>query len=503
MLLKGSKTCARNSGRLARHRLFVQAPRQAGSKRVVRRSNYLIGLLLSCIQPGLYAEPTPAADVDASISIPEATVVCPELGMRLVVECPRQSHTLAPAPHLMPPLPTQPEAALGAVSPSTKTADPSEPSPDELVDIEPAPAEPASAKNFELFGSTVLPGERRQLRWTAGQSFAGRSLDTPVLVVHGTAPGPTLCLTAAIHGDELNGVAIVRQVIGELNPEELSGTVIGVPIVNLLGFTRGSRYLPDRRDLNRYFPGNPRGSAAGRIAYLFFEQVVRHCDYLVDIHTGSLLRANMPQLRADLNNPQVHEFTRHFGATAVLHHGGGLGTLRKAASDAGIPAVTFELGEPNTLQPVHVKFGLKAIETLLHKLDMIDRFRLWSEPQPVYYASRWVRADYGGILISKTRLGARVQAGDVLGTVANPLTDEEYAIQAPWTGRILGMALNQFVLPGFAAFHIGIAADDSEPATEAEFDISADTEQQPEIADPEEDDALSADSEPVAEPEHH
>jgi predicted deacylase len=420
------------------------------------------------------------------------------------MECPRQSPNVPRQPSLMPPLPSHEEAGVGTVRPATDIGANEEPRPDDLADVEPAPPEPSPASAFELLGSTVLPGERRQLRWTAGQSFAGRAVNTPVLVVHGTRPGPKLCLTAAIHGDELNGVSIVRQVISGLDPTELNGTVIGVPIVNLLGFTRGSRYLPDRRDLNRYFPGNPRGSAASRIANLFFEQLVRHCDRLVDIHTGSQLRANMPQLRADLHVPEVLEFTKHFGATAVLHHSGGVGTLRKAATDAGIPAVTFELGEPNTLQPTHAKFGIKAIETLLHKLDMIERFRLWSEPQPIYYASRWVRADYGGILISNTKLGARVRAGDVIGTVANPITDEEFAIRAPWDGRILGMALNQFVLPGFAAFHIGIAAQDSERVgDDAELDISADTEQEPDVGDLNDDDDMPADGEPADESEYH
>ncbi|MBT8446993.1 MAG: succinylglutamate desuccinylase/aspartoacylase family protein, partial [Gammaproteobacteria bacterium] len=217
---------------------------------------------------------------------------------------------------------------------------------------------------------------------------------------------------------------------------------------------------PDRRDLNRYFPGNPTGSSASRIAYVFFNQVVRHCELLVDFHTGSFKRTNLPQLRADLTVPAVREFVRHFGATSVLHKRGMPGTLRGAAVEAGIAAVTFELGEPGTLQLVHVQFGEKAVDTLLDKLDMVERFRLWSAPQPVFYQSRWLRAYRGGILTSSVKVGDEVDEGDVLGVVTNPLTNEVSEILSPHGGLLLGRALNQFVLPGFATFHIGIQSDD-------------------------------------------
>jgi len=312
---------------------------------------------------------------------------------------------------------------------------------------------------LELLGHSVAPGSHADLHWTAGQSFAGSAIDTPVIVIRGRQPGPTLCLTAAIHGDELNGVEIVRRVLAGLDADELSGTVIGVPIVNLLGFTRGSRYLPDRRDLNRYFPGHPRGSSASRIAYVFFTEVAQHCTRLVDFHTGSFKRTNLPQLRANLDVAEVRAFVERFGATSVLHKPGGRGTLRAAATDAGIPAVTFELGEPGTLQLKHVEFGVKALDTLLDKLGMVKRFRLWAEPQPIFYRSRWLRAYRGGILTSDVRVGAHVEEGQLLGEVINPLTNERSEILSPYDGRLLGRALNQFVLPGFATFHIGIAAD--------------------------------------------
>ncbi|HSN70088.1 MAG TPA: succinylglutamate desuccinylase/aspartoacylase family protein, partial [Steroidobacteraceae bacterium] len=199
---------------------------------------------------------------------------------------------------------------------------------------------------LNLLGGEVPPGMMRRLTWSSGSAIEGFAVPTPVMVVNGKGPGPVLCLTAAVHGDELNGIEVVRRVIDELDPEELNGAVIGVPIVNLQGFYRGSRYLPDRRDLNRYFPGNARGSAATRTAYAFFTQVIAHCSALIDLHTGSLNRTNLPQVRADLRNPQVTRLTQAFGATVVLHSVGERGSLRRAATEAGIPAVTFEMGEP-------------------------------------------------------------------------------------------------------------------------------------------------------------
>lgn len=337
-----------------------------------------------------------------------------------------------------------------------------EPEVEEPGDRAGQPAAPESGVFWgavRILGRTVDPGTRLTLHWTAGQSFAGSEIETPVLVTRGAEPGLTLCLTAAIHGDELNGVEIVRRVMADIEPAELKGMLIGVPIVNLLGFSRGSRYLPDRRDLNRYFPGQPLGSTASRIAFVFFNDVIRQCDRLVDFHTGSFKRTNLPQLRANLKDAGVKEFVGHFGATPVLHKVGYSGTLRTAATNYGIPAVAFELGEPATLQLDDVSSGIKAVDTLLDKLGMVDRFRMWAEQQPVFYRSRWLRAVDGGILTSSVPVGADVRVGDVLGQVTNPITNEHSVIESPVAGRVLGRALNQFVLPGFAAFHIGIETD--------------------------------------------
>ena len=310
-----------------------------------------------------------------------------------------------------------------------------------------------------ILGDSVEPGTSARLDWTATELFEGVPVSTPVLVVNGESPGPTLCLTAAVHGDELNGIEMVRRVLHDVSPDSLSGTLIGVPIVNVQGFRRGSRYLPDRRDLNRYFPGNPDGSAAARIAHSFFENVVEHCDALVDLHTGSFERTNRPQIRADLRDPQIVQLSQGFGSTVILHSTPGEGTLRQAATDAGIPTVTLEAGGPLQLETSEVMDGVSGIETLLSSLGMLETPRRWSSPEPVYYRSSWVRADSGGILLSDVSLGSTVRKGDLLGTITDPMSNQHTELRSPYAGRIIGMARNQVVMPGFAAFHVGIQTD--------------------------------------------
>ena len=322
------------------------------------------------------------------------------------------------------------------------------------------------AEPLTLLNAEVPPGTYEQLSWTATELFEGVPVSTPVLVVNGKLPGPTLCLTAAVHGDELNGIEMVRRIMHDLDPQKLAGAVLGVPIVNLQGFRRSSRYLPDRRDLNRYFPGNPGGSAAARIAYSFFTEVVAHCDALIDLHTGSFERTNLPQLRADLRNPDVVTLTQGFGATVILHSSPAKGTLRRAATSAGIPAVTLEAGGPSQLELKEVKHGVKGIETLLHTLGMVKKMRLWGEPEPVYYRSTWVRANRGGILLADVRLGSTVRQGDLLGTITDPMNNASSRLYSPYSGRIIGMARNQVVMPGFAVFHVGIQSAET-PATES------------------------------------
>lgn len=323
------------------------------------------------------------------------------------------------------------------------------------IDSVVVPAELLSLSKF-ILDTEVKPGTAVRLTWNSETAVGGFSEATPIIVVNGATPGKTLCLTGAVHGDELNGIEMVRRVVFDIDPAKLTGTIIGVPVANIMGFRRNSRYLPDRRDWNRYFPGNTHGSSASRLAHSFFTKIIMHCDALVDLHTGSFHRTNLPQLRADLADESVARLAQNFGVIAVLNGRGNPNSLRAAAVRAGIPAVTLEAGEPMAMQREVVEEGVKAINTLLAKTGMYGKQQRWTRIAPVYYRSAWVRANQSGILFSKATLGQRVKEEDILGTVTDPITNARTTIKSPYNGRIIGMALDQVVLPGFAAYHIGI-----------------------------------------------
>jgi predicted deacylase len=323
---------------------------------------------------------------------------------------------------------------------------------------------------FQLLDRFVLPGTRQRLQWRPPDGLGRGELPSPITVVHGAKPGPVLCLIAGIHGDELNGIEVARRIGQEVDPTRLEGTLIVAPIVNIFGFTRNNRFLPDRRDLNRHFPGSRSGSIAARMANGFFNDVVRRCDALVDFHTGSFQRTNLPQIRADLTNPEVLEFTRGFGNTLVLHSPGARGMLRLAAVSTGIPAVTFEVGAPQFLEEEHIAPAADAIRALMHRMGLLaSEAHEGREPvtSPIYQDSSWVRTNAGGFLFAEVELGQQVKLGQRLGHVIDPVGNARTEIIAPFPGQVLGKALNQQVLPGYAAFHIGKLTSEQQAVLEA------------------------------------
>lgn len=312
-----------------------------------------------------------------------------------------------------------------------------------------------SPKPFVIVGQTIEPGTMHNLQWHSMQSLLGQYSEIPIIVVNGVQPGPTLTLTAAIHGDELNGIETIRQVMHGLDPQKLKGVVVGLPVINLEGFWRKERYIGDRKDLNRYFPGNPQGSYPARVADLIFNNIIKYSDIVVDLHTGSFYRENLPQLRVDLNVDEMPKLATGFGALTALHSVAPPGSLRGASTAAGIPAVVMELGGPLSLETETVEVGVKSLRTFLEFVGMIDKKTFWPNPQPVFYASEWLRADAGGILINKVELGSRIKKGEVLAEISNPFTNAIHTVTSHMDGTILGRAQNQFVSPGFALFHIG------------------------------------------------
>lgn len=341
-----------------------------------------------------------------------------------------------------------PSAAATVEAPGTIPVAPGQP---ELV-----PAGPPPWGALQILGDEVQPGEVKELALRTSESFAGAGMDIPVVVIRGDKPGPTVCITGGVHGDELNGVEIVREVLDATRPKGMAGTILGVPIVNLHGFQTNSRYLPDRRDLNRAFPGHPNGSSASRIAHALFQNVIKRCDALIDLHTGSFHRSNLPQIRADLKDERILTLAKAFGSTVIIHNPGGKGTLRRAAQEAGIPAIIYEAGEPMRFQRQEIKRGVIGVRNVLVHMGLLKGGRVSLGEQRIFYETRWVRVERGGILVSDVRLGDMIREGDILATVTDPIRKEKSVLVSPWRGRVIGMSLAPVMIPGYAAFHIGI-----------------------------------------------
>ena len=319
----------------------------------------------------------------------------------------------------------------------------------------PAPA-PGSWGPLEVLGRRVAPGETARMPFLLGTSFVGSFLDTLVVVVRGARPGPTLCITGGIHGDEINGVEIAHRIYAGTSGAQLAGTLLVVPAVNAHGFRTGSRYLADRRDLNRAFPGSATGSHADLIAHTLFTALRQHCSALLDLHTGSNSRTNLPQIRTDLSNARALDLARAFGVGIVLDGKGPVGNLRRAALDAGIPAVLYEAGEPLRFDEADISTGVAGVRNVMASLGMLPAPAGAAQSSRVIRRTTWIRTKGGGgIFLSDRKPGESVRAGETLGTVTDPITETVELIKAPRDGLLIGMAVPQVVLTGYALFHIG------------------------------------------------
>ena len=310
--------------------------------------------------------------------------------------------------------------------------------------------------SLQLLGREIAPGERSKFPFIPDRSFEASYLNTPVFVARGLTSGATVCLTAGVHGDELNGVEIARRVFAQIDPQKMRGTLIALPAINAEGVRTGSRYLSDRRDLNRAFPGRAGGSVASLIAHSVFTLIQDHCDALVDLHTASNQRTNLPQIRADLLNPAIRGLAIHFGTGIVVSGSGPEGSLRRESAQAGIPAIIYEAGGPHRFEVEEIERGVRGIENVMAYLDMTEQADREIPAERIYERSTWVRAAFknGGFFFPTAELGDFVRAGDSLGEIVDPFTDESFDIIAPASGEIIGMAVPQPVLSGYALFHL-------------------------------------------------
>jgi uncharacterized protein len=327
-------------------------------------------------------------------------------------------------------------------------------------------------------GVAVEPGERRDLAPAASESYTGDRTTLPLAVVNGRHAGPRVFVTAAVHGDELNGIAVCRALLDAIEPASLRGALVVVPIVNVLGVQFGSRYLPDRRDLNRSFPGSHAGSMAARIARLLLDEVIVGSDVGLDLHTAANHRTNVPQIRVAASDARARALAIAFGAPFVLDAPVRPGSLREAASERGVSVLTFEGGQPLRFDADAIEVGRRGVLRVLHRLDMIDTSPDPSEPTPmVLHASRWLRAARGGILQLHVAAGDRVAAGDPLWTTVSPLGAERASVVAEEDGHVIGATTLPLVQPGQALLHVALpgerASAEDDPSDEEDDDPDA------------------------------
>jgi len=308
---------------------------------------------------------------------------------------------------------------------------------------------------FQVAGITVAPGDRRTIDLPSPGLYTHTQMRMPIQVVHGKRPGPVVFVSAAVHGDEINGVEIIRRLLRVPALNKLRGTLLAVPIVNVFGFEQRSRYLPDRRDLNRFMPGSEHGSLASRVSNLFFDEIVRRSDVGIDLHTAAIHRDNLPQLRVNLDDPILRPLAEAFGTPVLLHSGYLDGSLRYAASQEHIPVIVYEAGEALRFDEVAIRIGVRGIIQVFRQLGMLPMIRHKAKPAAILRSSTWVRAGQSGILRTLAPMGAAVSAGDVLGVIADPFGENESNVEAPVNGVIIGRANLPLVMEGEALFHIG------------------------------------------------
>lgn len=309
---------------------------------------------------------------------------------------------------------------------------------------------------FEIAGELIARGERRKIALPSVHLYTDTPMPIPVQVIRGKRAGPTLFISAAIHGDELNGIAVISRLLDSPLLHSLRGTLIAVPMVNVYGVLNQSRYMPDRRDLNRSFPGSAKGSLAGRIAHLFLQQVVVKCDYGIDLHTGAIHRSNLPQIRANLDDQATMAMAQAFGVPVLINANVRDGSLRESAAESGVKMLLYEAGEALRFDELSIRAGFKGVINVMRHLGMLPKSRARRaivEPYVARYSS-WVRASDSGVVSYRRQLGEYVNKGDELAAIADPYGGLIDTVRSTVDGIIIGKQNIPLVQEGEAMYHI-------------------------------------------------
>ncbi len=339
---------------------------------------------------------------------------------------------------------------------------------------------------FKFGGEEVAPGTRRLVDLPVSKLSNHTPVTLPVHVLHGHQPGQTMFVSAAVHGDELNGVEIIRRLLRTIRPESLAGTLLCIPVVNTYGFLARSRYLPDRRDLNRSFPGSMDGSLAARLAHLFLNEVAKRSQIGIDLHTAAIHRVNLPQIRADIvKRPRSRELAGAFGTQVVLHSPERSGSLRKAAREVGVDVLVYEGGEGLRFDEASIKAGYEGIVNVMHHIGMlelpdgVDASAAAANIRPPIFThqSRWVRAADGGVFRPRKKPSDAVSQNELLGWIANPYDDGEIEVRSPARGIVVGMTTLPIVNMGDALFHLAWPEEFGRPIKDAAPEIVPDEDE--------------------------
>ncbi len=326
---------------------------------------------------------------------------------------------------------------------------------------------------------TINAGEHVNVSLPVADLYTATSLSMPVKVISGRKAGPVLFVSAAIHGDELNGVEIIRRLLKRKILRSIRGTLVAVPIVNVHGFLDQSRYLPDRRDLNRSFPGTPKGSIAARLANLFATQIVAKADYGIDLHTGAINRSNFPQIRANLDDAKTLELAKAFGTPVIINSNIRDGSLRAHAAERNLPVLIYEAGEALRFDEVAIRGGIRGILNVMRLIGMLPESKRTKQIIPVIATStNWVRAPSSGIVGGKVDLGSSVVKGQKLAVISDPLGDAEQNVIAPHDGIVIGrnnlpLAHEGDALVNLGAFKNVAVAEDRVETFSVEHDVNS------------------------------
>ncbi|HEX5057356.1 MAG TPA: succinylglutamate desuccinylase/aspartoacylase family protein [Gammaproteobacteria bacterium] len=328
-------------------------------------------------------------------------------------------------------------------------------------------------------GDTIVhPGEKTLIELPVAGLYTHTAITLPVHVINGHNPGPRLFVSAAVHGDELNGVEIIRRLLHNKTLKRLNGSLIAIPVVNMFGLVQHSRYLPDRRDLNRSFPGSKQGPLASRLAWIFMEHIVKQCTHGIDLHTGASHRCNLPQIRANMDDYDTKELAKAFGVPVLINSNVRDGSLRGTADQHGVISLLYEAGESLRFDEQAIRIGVRGILNVMHKLNMLPLVK--HKPHGRKSAGStftarsnvWVRASHSGIFRSLKGLGEKVNTGALLGVITDPtdMFDEgRYEVRAQASGLIIGKTNLPLVNEGDALYNIARIGETAGKSSEVEI----------------------------------